>query len=44
MLDRSDEALGVYAEVVARYGDAAEPAVREQAAMARTQLAELGSR
>ena len=33
-LDRSEEALGVYDEVVARYGDAPEPALREQVARA----------
>ncbi|MEZ5381377.1 MAG: hypothetical protein R2754_06210 [Microthrixaceae bacterium] len=31
-LGRSDEAIGVYDEVVARYGDDTEPAVREQVA------------
>jgi tetratricopeptide (TPR) repeat protein len=31
-LDRSEEAVAVYDEVVARYGDASEPALREQVA------------
>ncbi len=30
-LDRSEEAIAVYDEVVARFGDAAEPAAREAA-------------
>ena len=34
MLGRSEEALAVYDDVVARYGDAPEPALREQVASA----------
>jgi hypothetical protein len=33
-LDRSEEGVGVYDQVVARFGDASEPALREQAAKA----------
>ncbi len=40
-LDRSEEAVGVYDEVVARFGDAPEPALREQVAKARSEAARL---
>jgi TolA-binding protein len=39
-LDRAEEAVAVYDEVVARYGDATEPALREQVAIARTALSQ----
>ena len=42
-LERSEEAVAVYGEVVARYGDATEPALRERVAIARTALAQHAS-
>ncbi len=40
-LERSEEAIGVYDEVVARFADAPEPALRERVAMALQGKAEV---
>lgn len=41
-LGRSEDAIGVYDQVVDRFGDAPEPALREQATMAQRMRAEIG--